>query len=123
MANEKRGEVDLVLGDRKLVLRFSLGAMRELKQRFNKPVSVYLQEKGTSVDEEDVVALFAVGLKHGSGEIPEADLFDLMDMPHMPYYSEILAKALSAANTGETKAPTGKAAPDRPFPTPKTPTQ
>lgn len=114
MANLKEGKVDVDVGGTKMTLRFSLRAMRELKERFGKSLPQYMQERGEKIDPDDIAAIFAAAGKAGGTPVSEEDLLDLMDMPSLPEYVQAMVDALSASGTGKAaseSAPFPKAAP------------
>lgn len=112
MANSMRGEVELLICGERHVLRFTLGALRELKEQFKAANLVDLFKDASSWGPEELTALFVAGLRRGS--MPDAtfeQIEELLVMQELPQYAEALSAALNASTVGKTTLPARKAAP------------
>ena len=79
MANRRRGEVGLRLGDERYTLCLTLGGLAELEDRFGVADLAALGERlaGGKLGARDVVALLAVGLRGGGHDLDEREVASL----------------------------------------------
>jgi hypothetical protein len=79
MANRRRGEVALRLGDKQYVLCLTLGALAELEEAFGVEDLMALAERfGTGrLSSRDLVRLLAVALRGGGHEVSDTDVASL----------------------------------------------
>jgi hypothetical protein len=79
MANRRRGEVALRLGDKQYVLCLTLGALAELEEAFGVEDLMALAERfGTGrLSSRDLVRLLAVALQGGGHEVSDTDVASL----------------------------------------------
>lgn len=106
MPNSMKGEVPLTLGGEPHFLRFTFGAMREVKEALGANSIPEALKNAGNWGPEEIVALFVAGLKRGS--MPDATIEvveEMMIMSEMESYAEALSQAFNAANTGSTEAP------------------
>jgi len=76
MVNPWRGDVAIVLGGKRYVMRLTLGALAALETELDVPSLVALVERfeGSSFSTRDVLALLRAGLTGGGYQISDADL-------------------------------------------------
>lgn len=106
VANTMRGEVEIKICGEVHQLRFTLGAMRELKERFGVKSVAEIFKNANDWGPDDIAFLFHAGLKRGS--LPDASLEDIEEMmvlQELPDYAEALSRAFNAANTGKAEPP------------------
>lgn len=79
MANRRRGEVALQLGDRRYALCLTLGALAELEDAFGVEDLAALAERfGTGrLSSRDLLRLLAVALRGGGHEMSDAEVAKL----------------------------------------------
>jgi len=79
MANRRRGEVALQLGDRRYTLCLTLGALAELEDAFGVEDLMALGERfGTGrLSSRDLLRLLAVALRGGGHDVSDADVASL----------------------------------------------
>jgi len=104
--NSLRGEVEITICGERHRLRFTLGALRELKERFGAGSVADIFKASDQWGPDDIAFLFWSGLRRGS--LPDAtveDVEEMMILQEMPHYAEALTAAFNAANTGSTETP------------------
>jgi len=76
MANPWAGEVSLVIGGERRVLKLTLGALAELEEGLGEDTLVALVERfeGGRFSSRDLLALIAAGLRGGGPELGPEDL-------------------------------------------------
>ncbi|PVE25548.1 gene transfer agent family protein [Microvirga sp. KLBC 81] len=79
MANKRRGEVALQLGDRRYTLCLTLGALAELEEAFGVDDLMALAERfGTGrLSSRDLLRLLVAALRGGGHEVTDAEVANL----------------------------------------------
>lgn len=104
MVNSKRGEVAITIGGEEHVLRFSLGALREIQEHFGTKGLQETFENAENWGAADLVVLFMAGLKRGSmPDVTKEALEELLVMQEIPEYMEALTKGMNVGTAGKTK--------------------
>lgn len=90
--NEDRGEYLIVIGGEEFIIRYPLGAMKALDQKFKGG----FQKKfaGDDFNSADIGFVLFIGLKYGGNDLDEDTVLDMLDMPHLADYIEVLEDAL-----------------------------
>jgi len=97
-------DIKIKLGAEEYNLRFSFRALKEIREAFGKPVQTYLAEVGSDITETDIATVFEAALRAGGNVVPIDQLLDLMEMPLMPYYTELLTRGLGGETEGKKVA-------------------
>jgi hypothetical protein len=86
MANRHRGDVDLVLGDGRLTLRLTLGALAEIEAAFGASDLVALGERlqGGRLAARDLVTLLGAAARGAGGQQSDAELARQITAADMP---------------------------------------
>lgn len=76
MANRRRGEVEVALGDRVLVLRLTLGALAEIETRFGAAGLAALGEKlaAGGLSARDLVVILGAAIRGGGQPLSDAEI-------------------------------------------------
>ncbi|MCF6303513.1 MAG: gene transfer agent family protein [Devosiaceae bacterium] len=76
MANKHRGEIDAIIGGKKLVLCLTLGALAELETRLQADDLMGLGEKFAKgrVSARHLVAILGAGVRGGGNQISDEEL-------------------------------------------------
>jgi hypothetical protein len=94
MTENIRGEAECRIGDRLLMFRLSMKASSRIKKKFGMPLHKLLSDSDKVLDPDVLVPLFAIGLEAGGNEVPESELYELMDMAHLQDYQQVLIDAV-----------------------------
>ncbi|MCB8820054.1 gene transfer agent family protein [Microvirga rosea] len=79
MANKRRGEAVLTIGDRRYTLCLTLGALAELEDAFGvQDLGALMERFGSGrLSSRDLLTILAVSLRGGGHEIGDRDVADL----------------------------------------------
>ncbi len=107
MANKRRGEVALQLGDRCYTLCLTLRALAELEEAFGVQDLMALAERfGTGrLSSRDLLTLLAVALRGGGHELSDADVANLPLLGGIEPVAAAIADLLIATFGGEASPP------------------
>lgn len=100
MANSKRGEHEFELDGEKHVLRYSMGAIRELEEHFECKMAEMQQKLVAGVGAADTMTLLVAGLKRGS--MPDATVEiveEMVVMGDLPKIMKELGVAMGKPTT------------------------
>ena len=107
MANSIHGVVDIEIDGKTMQMRFTMGAAREIKEKYKKPLEKLMTDGGFEMGM--VADIIHAGLKRGSHpDIALEELEDLLLFNEMETYVLALGRAFGSANTGKTEVPKAK---------------
>ncbi|WP_134497649.1 gene transfer agent family protein [Microvirga pakistanensis] len=106
MANKRRGEVALHLGDRRYTLCLTLGALAELEDVFGVADLMALAERfGTGrLSSRDLLTLLAVALRGGGHDLSDQDVANLPLLDGIEPVASAIADLLVATFGAETSS-------------------
>ena len=90
--NEDRGEYTIVIGGEEFIIRYPLGAVKVLDQKFKGGFQKKLERD--EFNSADIGYVIFLGLKYGGNEFDEDTVLDMLDMAHFADYIEVLEDAL-----------------------------
>jgi hypothetical protein len=100
--NKARGEVPIVIAGEEHILRFTLGAIREVKDYFGAKTIQEIVSNKEYDDLEKITVWLAAGLKRGS--MPDATLEQMEEMlllTEIQSYTEAINRASAVSATGD----------------------
>lgn len=106
LVNKVRGEVPVVIGGEEHVLRFTIGAIREVKDYFQAKNIQEIVESKEYDDLTKITVWLAAGLRRGS--MPDASLETVEEMlllSEIPQYTEAINKAMTTGTMGPNPKP------------------
>jgi hypothetical protein len=104
LINSLKGEVPVQIGGDWYVMRFSLGAIREIKEHFQ---IASLEDLGNTErvwTEEDITAMLLAGLRRGSfqgKDVSMAEVEELLNFHEIGQYGKAIQKAMNLATSGK----------------------
>lgn len=124
MANEKRAQVEIELGDKTYVLRYDMNTIARLDQALGEPISKLAKEERFGV--HSLRQCIFEGIRDRNRKLKIGDVGGMMEGPQLGYYSEQVAEAIGLAmgidsdedEEGEDSDPTEEDD-DRPATTPR----
>ncbi len=107
MANRRRGEVPLQLGDKRYTLCLTLGALAELEDAFGVDDLMALAERfGTGrLSSRDLLRLLAVALRGGGHDVSDADVANFVLPDGIEPVATAIADLLMVTFGAEAPAP------------------
>jgi hypothetical protein len=106
MANRHRGEVSLLIGGRRYLLRLTLGALAEMEEALAAGSLAGLGERlsSKSLRTSDLVGLLAAALRGGGADLSDQAVGALVEAGELSAVAAALAR-LFADNFGEAAPP------------------
>ena len=104
MGNQRRGDVDAVLGGKKYTLRLTLGALNELEHAFGADdlVALAARFEGGRLSARDLLRIIAAGVRGGGMALTDDDIAQMPIEGGVPAYvqlaSDLLVAAFGSAN-------------------------
>lgn len=107
MANQRRGDVDAVLGGKKYTLRLTLGALAELEQAFGADDLVALAGRfeGGRLSARDLLRIIAAGVRGGGADFSDDEIARMSMEGGVPAYVKLASELLVAAFGSSTENP------------------
>lgn len=107
MANRRRGEVPLQLGDKRYTLCLTLGALAELEDAFGVDDLMALAERfGTGrLSSRDLLRLLSVALRGGGHDVSDVEVANFILPDGIEPVAAAIADLLMVAFGAETSAP------------------
>ncbi len=98
MANELRGEIDVVLDGCPYTACLTLGALAELESAFGSETLIGVIERFQSgqVKADDIIIIIAAGLRAGGHDVSEQEVANMQVEGGVQGYVDIVAQLLKA---------------------------